>query len=673
MTTRTTERLSSRTRARRARPLVVSNSGATRILESALEAVLIAEQGTMRFRWANAAACALLGCTRAELLSMSVPDIHPADELPGILDDFRRTSVGGGLSRSIPVIRQDGTRRLVDISTSLIEIEGVACMVGFFTDVTEARQRDAHNHELARAVEQTSDSVVITDADGTIRYVNPAFERLSGWSREEAIGVNPRILRSGRQTDAFYRAFWRRLTRGSVWRGSLTNRRKDGALYEVQATISPLHGLDGAITGYVGVERDVTAIRAAESALAAEFRERARVAEALGRLQPGPTAEATAAEICDELLALPGFDITTVFDFAGSTLAIPLAHGGPEGPQVATGRPIPEARARYLYERASLGPWAEAWRIRPEDGAYGAAMAAIGMRAAAYAPIRNGDGLLGLIAAGTTDPEFAQHLIDHLPVVGEFAAAASALLGRWLETEHRAEVARQRIEQVIAAGTFAVVFQPIFDIVSGVPAGYEALTRFDDGSPPERMFADAHAVGLGTALEMACAMSALDEARSLGPDAWVSVNISPSAVQAAIAELGAALRHTRRVVVLELTEHAEVGDYAALRRTLDSLGPNVRLAVDDAGSGFASMRHVVELRPQFLKVDISLVRGVRRDVTRQAMIAGLVRFAQQAQCAVIAEGIERRSDLQMLRQLGVQYGQGFLLGRPRPYRSALPA
>lgn len=673
MTTRTTERLSSGSRLRRARERGVSDSSATRILETALEAVLIAERDTMRFCWVNAAACELLGYTREQLTSMAVPDIHPSSELPGILDDFRRRLGTGGVSRAIPILRSDGERRVVDISSSLVDIGDLPCIVGFFTDVTEARQIDAHNRELARAVEQTSDSVVITDADGTIQYVNPAFERLSGWSREQAIGLNPRILRSGRQSDAFYLAFWRRLTRGSVWRGSLVNRRKDGTLYEVQATISPLHGPDGAISGYVGVERDVTAIRAAETALLAEVRERARVAAALGRLQPGPTAESTAADICDELLALPGFDVATVFDFAGPTVAIALAHGGLEGSPLTAGRPIPEARARYLYERASLGPWAEAWRMRAEDGPYGAAMAAAGMRAAAYAPIRNGDGLLGLIAAGTTDPEFAQHLINHLPVVGEFAATSSALLSRWLESEHRAEVARQRIERLIADRAFQIVFQPIFDIVGDVPVGYEALTRFEDGSPPDRVFADAHAVGLGVALEMVCAAAALDEARGLPRGAWVSVNISPAALQAGTPELGAALRRRGRIVVLELTEHDEVRDYAALRRTLDGLGPKVRLAVDDAGSGFASMRHVVELRPQFLKVDISLVGGVRRDVTRQAMIAGLVRFAQQARSAVIAEGIERRSDLQMLRQLGVQYGQGFLLGRPRPYRSALPA
>jgi EAL domain-containing protein (putative c-di-GMP-specific phosphodiesterase class I) len=291
-------------------------------------------------------------------------------------------------------------------------------------------------------------------------------------------------------------------------------------------------------------------------------------------------------------------------------------------------------------------------------------MEAVGVTAAAYAPIRNGDGLLGLVAAGTTDPTFGRHLIDHLPVVGEFAATASALLSGWLETEHRAEVVRQRVERVLAEGAFLPVFQPIVDLTSNAAVGYEALTRFKDKTPPDQVFATAHAVGLGVDLEMACLTAALAAAERLPPDRWVSLNISPDALGRA-AQLRAVLRGTTRGVVLELTEHLEIADYATLRRTIDRLGPTIRLAGADAGSGFASMRPVVELRPQFHPVDISLVRGVRRDLTRQAMIAGLVRFAEQTQCAVIAEGIERRSDLDTLRDLGVAYGQGYLLGRPR--------
>ena len=461
-------------RRRAAEALIQSELRYATVFEGALEAILIAEQETKRFRWVNAAASTLLGYPREELCELTIDDIHPTEALPDILDDFQAKTITGGVYRSVPCLRKDGTRLLVDIKSSVATIDDVPCLVGFFSDVTELRRIEAHDRQLAKAIEQTSELVIIADLTGAIQYANPAFERMSGYRRDEVVGQNPRILKSGAQSAVFYQALWRRLVKGRSWSGTLLNRRRDGALYEVEATISPLLDADGKNSGYVGVERDITAVRAAESALAAEFRERAQVAAALARLQPGPTAEATATAICDELLALPGFDIATIFDFRGRLTAVPLAVGGPDEMHVHAGQPLPSNRASYLHERAMLGPWAEEWQARIEDGHYGEAMAALGLQAVAYAPIRHGDRLLGLVAAGTSDPEFAQHLIEHLPIVGEFAATASALLSRPLESAHRTGIARQRIERILADRSFRPVFQPIFALASAEPVGSEA-------------------------------------------------------------------------------------------------------------------------------------------------------------------------------------------------------
>jgi EAL domain-containing protein (putative c-di-GMP-specific phosphodiesterase class I) len=177
------------------------------------------------------------------------------------------------------------------------------------------------------------------------------------------------------------------------------------------------------------------------------------------------------------------------------------------------------------------------------------------------------------------------------------------------------------------------------------------------------MIADAHAVGLGLELEIACLAAALDASETLAPDCSLSLNASPDLILHST-ELGALLAGRSRQIVIEVTEHAEIDDYAAVRRAVAGFGPTVSLAVDDAGSGFASLRHVVELAPRFLKLDISLVRHVDRDLTRQAMIAGLSQFAARVGSEVIAEGIEEQTELEMLRELGVRFGQGYLLGRP---------
>jgi EAL domain-containing protein (putative c-di-GMP-specific phosphodiesterase class I) len=109
-----------------------------------------------------------------------------------------------------------------------------------------------------------------------------------------------------------------------------------------------------------------------------------------------------------------------------------------------------------------------------------------------------------------------------------------------------------------------------------------------------------------------------------------------------------------------------VNDYPELRRAIAGLGERIRVAVDDAGAGYASMQHVVELRPDLIKLDISLVRGIDTDTARQALVAGMRYFAEQTDCLLLGEGIETAAELETLGRLGVSLGQGYLLGRPAP-------
>ncbi|MHB8961500.1 MAG: EAL domain-containing protein, partial [Candidatus Limnocylindrales bacterium] len=159
--------------------------------------------------------------------------------------------------------------------------------------------------------------------------------------------------------------------------------------------------------------------------------------------------------------------------------------------------------------------------------------------------------------------------------------------------------------------------------------------------------------------------AAITASAALPPETWLSLNASPDLILER-STLWTLIGGQSRQIVLEITEHVAIADYAALRAALAALGPTVSLSVDDAGAGFASLHHVVELSPRFLKLDISLVRGIDHDPTRQAMIAGLAHFAGRAGCVVIAEGIEEPAELAMLRELGVPLGQGYLLGRPEP-------
>jgi EAL domain-containing protein (putative c-di-GMP-specific phosphodiesterase class I) len=177
-------------------------------------------------------------------------------------------------------------------------------------------------------------------------------------------------------------------------------------------------------------------------------------------------------------------------------------------------------------------------------------------------------------------------------------------------------------------------------------------------------FAEAAAAGLGADFELQAITLAAERATSLPAAAFVAFNISPDVIVSATEQLQAILP-AGRPVVLEVTEHVPIVDYRQLREAVRSLG-DVRLSVDDAGAGFASMRHILELQPAFAKLDMSLVRGIDGDELRQALAAGLAYYAIRSRFQLIAEGVEEEAEAEILRTLGVDFGQGYLFGRPEP-------
>ena len=158
----------------------------------------------------------------------------------------------------------------------------VAKLRGTAQDITARILAEQKMSSLAAAIEQAAEQVVIADLDGNIQYCNPAFEKITGYSKDEAVGQNPRILKSGKQSREFYENLWRTIKRGKVWSGQFTNRKKDGSLYSEDATISPIHDASGKVTGFVAVKRDVTERVNLENQL-----RQAQKLESVGRLAGG--------------------------------------------------------------------------------------------------------------------------------------------------------------------------------------------------------------------------------------------------------------------------------------------------------------------------------------------------------------------------------------------------
>jgi EAL domain-containing protein (putative c-di-GMP-specific phosphodiesterase class I) len=402
-------------------------------------------------------------------------------------------------------------------------------------------------------------------------------------------------------------------------------------------------------------------IAALEARLDAYRAERTALAGALGAMRAGETPEETAAAIATALLGLHGFAGVGVFAFTASGDVVPLAARDRDGRPVVLAGLLPTGRPAYLRDRASNGPWIEEWHPGP-DHPYAAVGAEHGVRVLVYAPIRTDEIVVGFLVGSAVSADDLD-VAERLPALVECAALTAALLGPQLRTRNAGVLDGARIRAIIAERAFLPVFQPIVELANGRVVGYEALTRFVDGSPPERVFREASRAGLSLDLEAATLGSILEASAALLSSAWLNLNVSPELVLAG-EPLASIIAQWGGQLVLELTDHVAISDYAALRDALPRLGPSVRLAVDDAGAGFASLRHILELRPDYVKLDRSIVRGVHRDPARQALVAGMVHFAAKTRMTLVAEGVETAAEARSLSQLGVPLAQGYRFGRP---------
>jgi EAL domain-containing protein (putative c-di-GMP-specific phosphodiesterase class I)/CheY-like chemotaxis protein len=248
-------------------------------------------------------------------------------------------------------------------------------------------------------------------------------------------------------------------------------------------------------------------------------------------------------------------------------------------------------------------------------------------------------------------------------------AELEARLAKTTERERRLaqeqEARRSRVQQLLDEQDITMVFQPIVDLLTSRIVGVEALARFSAQPQrrPDEWFAEAATVGLDTDLELLAVSTAVAHLDQLPADTYLSINVSPQT--ALDPRLTETLRSQAARIVLELTEHAPVDQYHHLLAALGELrNAGMRVAVDDAGSGYASLQHILRLSPDIIKLDIELIRSINTDPARQSLATALVLFGDKIGATITAEGIETDDELHTLRRLHVPYGQGYHLGRP---------
>jgi EAL domain-containing protein (putative c-di-GMP-specific phosphodiesterase class I)/DNA-binding response OmpR family regulator len=310
---------------------------------------------------------------------------------------------------------------------------------------------------------------------------------------------------------------------------------------------------------------------------------------------------------------------------------------GPLTADLSACRRLAAGLSNELMERARNGPWRDRARGRifvPMPGA----MRALGLLVAERAGA-NSERIATLEDAATQ----LAYVLEPVP----WHDGDGAVLAH--------------LRSVIERSAFHIELQPIVRLHDRLVIAYEALTRFDDRTTPEARFADARRWGLEAELTEAVIRRTLRDARDLPIGPAVSINIAPRLLLERPQILARATAADRSVIV-ELTEHEAVTDYAALRWAIDRL--EFEVAVDDAGSGYSSLRHILQLRPAYVKLDLSWVRELDRDPLRQALVAALAHFAASAGCLIVAEGVETQEELEAVITLGIPLGQGYFFAMP---------
>ncbi len=544
--------------------------------------------------------------------------------------------------------------------------------------LVEAEQLERIELQTA-ALEATANAVVITGADGRVEWVNRAFSDLTGFGLEDVRGETPRKLKSGIQSDFYYEKMWETILGGNVWRGELYNRRKDGTIYVEEQTITPVTGTDGSIRHFVSVKQDVTQRRRNEERIRylalhdplTDLGNRRSVEESLERVV-ARARRGTPGSIV--LLDLDHFKVVndTLGHAAGDSVLVELARllgtlrrpgdeiarlGGDEFVLVLEG--IPGEAGRMVAERIRQAIHEHRFEVGGRRFDLGASVGVV--------PIDGRLNAAALLALADSALYSAKERGRNRVVLVDASTSPTPL--------SEASGWASRVKDALRDRRFVLAYQPIFRLETGRAAHYEALLRLRDDSgtlvAPGVFLPAAEQFGLLPQLDNWVVGEVLALLKRC-PNVEVFVNLSG----ASLGEEGHLLSLEERIresgigpgrLAFEVTETTAVRDMIAARewmRRLRDLG--CRFALDDFGIGFSSFSYLQSLPADYVKIDGSFIRDLDTNLANQALVRAIDTVAHTLGKETIAEQVENLGSVTILRELGVEFGQGFALGEPGP-------
>ncbi len=668
--------------------MLKSESRLRSIVKTALNVIIVLspDHSILEF---NPEAERVYGSRREEVLGKDYFELFlPRDLWKKVEDDLRMVMSGKetrGFENSIRAA--DGSKRVMIWNVSrLADPQGrVIGVVTIGQDVTASRQAQEEMHKLSRAVQQTADSIMITDRDGVIEYVNQAFEDTTGYARSEAVGKKPNIVKSGRHDDGFYQRLWKTILNGEVYRGVLTNRKKNGELYYEEKTITPLKDERGNITHFISTGKDITERMQTQERLhylahhdvltglsnRALFLERLDHALTRARWTNRPLAvlfldldrfkninDTLGHDIGDGALRVAAQRLTdavregdTVARLGGDEFTVLLEDlaNSNDVPSVAQkildalSRPF-EVEGREFVITTSIGI-----SLYPSDGDDSLKL------------LRNADN--AMYRAKEQGRNKFQFYSSEM--------GARALEKFMLESNLRYALERQE---------FLLYYQPQVNLATGKVTGVEALLRWRHPElglvSPAQFIPVAEETGLMKKIDEWVLHTACQQAQ-----AWRAVGIGPITMSANLSGAAFSERNLAEIVSramgesclapeqleLEITENNIMQDAESTVRMLGNLKRmGVRLAVDDFGTGYSSLSYLKRFPIDTLKIDQSFVQDVTDDEDDASLVKAIIVMGHALQLNVIAEGVETPEQLAFLRQHGCDGMQGYFFSRPLP-------
>jgi diguanylate cyclase (GGDEF)-like protein/PAS domain S-box-containing protein len=561
-------------------------------------------------------------------------------------------------------------------------VTGEAGVISVVLDITE-RKRTEENLRLAETVFQTAaDAIMVTDAMGVIKSVNPAFTTITGYSPDEAIGLTARLLKAERQNGLFYLAFWKSLCETGRWSGELWQRRKNGEIYPIWETVAAVRSPDGRILEYVAFFNDVTARKRAEQ----EIFYRANYDLLTGL----PNRSLLHERLEQALKQARRYDRQVVLMFVDldrfKQVNDTLGHGfGDRLLYQAAARLEACVRDADTVARQGGDEFVVVLPNVVEER--DASVVAEKIIARLAEPFDLGGNIVHIgasigVALYPGHGDNTEELVRHADLAMYQAKIAGRSTYRVYEPAMTDELTRQLLlerdlRMALERGELALHFQPILAVANNRLAGAEALLRWfhpqRGAVPPSEFVQLAEETGLireigAWVLDQAC--QTLEHWRGIGLDISLAVNLSSAQILRGLSveTLEALLERyhlTPQALVFEMTEEILLADGPQTRQWLEGVRQlGIHLDLDDFGTGYSSLSCLKRFPIDRVKIDLSFVRDMVVDPNDRALVEAILALSRILQLEVVAEGVETQEQFELLRCLGCDYAQGFYFSPP---------